>query len=506
MTSSANRTGCNLLLITSDQHNPFICGYADSPVQTPALDQMAAGGATFAAAYTNDPVCMPARATLATGRYGSATGNYDNGTPYAGDEADSWGHRLTEQGKAAVTFGKLHFAPEGDSGYQTHLPLQASRGYGAAVMGWARGDAPFNDMMVRHALDARAGRAEYADYDRHTTRSACRWLTSEAPMDAPWAAHVSYAYPHYPFRTPVECAPPDHVDIPLPPAWEQGDWPENAELAARRRIMGIDQRPLSADELRALHSVYFGMVNFVDRQIADLLAALEASGAADRTVVIYTTDHGDMLGSHGLLMKSVMYDASARVPFVMTGPGVDAGTVCSTPVSLADIFPTVLAVTGTQPEAADAELPGSSLLELAGSAPDERAVFSEYHGPTSTAASYMIRKGRHKLVTHMHPDAASQLFDMDADPFEVADLIDDPTMYAVVADLDAELRSIVDPEALDTEIRASQAAELERAGGADGLRPPPVLPRTAYGTIALGWSIPPSEIMAEVAHADSDNA
>ncbi len=375
MTGSANGAGCNFLLITSDQHNPFICGYAGSPVTTPALDQMAASGITFTAAYTNDPVCMPARATLASGRYGSATANYDNGTPYAGDEAESWGHRLSAQGRAAVTFGKLHFAPEGDSGYQTHLPLQASRGYGAALMGWARGNAPVNDMMVRHALDARAGRAEYADYDRHTTRSACR------------------------------------------------------------------------------------------------------------------------------LMKNVMYDASARVPFVMTGPGVDAGTVCSAPVSLADVFPTVLAVTGTQSAAADADLPGASLLKLAGSAPDERAVFSEYHGPSSTAASYMVRKGRHNLVTHMHPDAANQLFDMVADAFELADLIDDPAMDAVVADLNDELRTIVDPEALDAEIRATQVAELERVGGADRLRPPPVSPRAAYGTIALDWSIPPPEIMAEVADA-----
>ncbi|MCP3988926.1 MAG: sulfatase-like hydrolase/transferase, partial [Actinomycetia bacterium] len=331
----------NVLLITSDQHNPFFCGYAgDSLVTTPSLDGLAAAGTTFGAAYTNNPICMPARASLVTGRYGSLIGSYDNGSPYHPDQAASFGHRLRARGHPAITFGKLHFAPDGDSGFDMRLPLQAKKAYAAAIHGWARGYAPPTSLMTQHALDAQPGPSEYELYDRHTTSTACRWLVDDAPVDRPWAVHVSFAYPHYPFRAPTGMLPAEHLEVPLPPAWQREDWPRNAELDTHRHLMGYDERPLTEDELRQLRWIYAGMVNFVDEQIGRVLYALEASGQADDTIVIYTSDHGDMLGSHGFLMKSVMYDASARVPMVIRGPGVDPDRVCDTAVSLVDVFPT----------------------------------------------------------------------------------------------------------------------------------------------------------------------
>lgn len=228
-------TDCNFLLITSDQHNPFVTGYGGDPlVATPTLDRLATSGTVFDAAYTNSPICMPARAALASGRYAATIGSYDNGSPYAGLPAESWGHRLRSQGSAAVTFGKLHFDPTADNGFDTRLPLQAKAGYSGALFGWARGDAPANDVMVAHALDAQPGEFEYTHYDRHTTASACRWLSAEAPTDRPWAAHISYTYPHYPFRAPAALLPDEQLDVPLPPAWRRQDWPDNEELVAHR--------------------------------------------------------------------------------------------------------------------------------------------------------------------------------------------------------------------------------------------------------------------------------
>ncbi|MGH1493791.1 MAG: alpha/beta fold hydrolase [Acidimicrobiales bacterium] len=493
----------NLLLITADQHNPFVIGSAGDPLaRTPNLDSLAVDGVSFEAAYTNNPICMPARASLATGRYGSLIGTVDNGSPYHQRLAPSFGHRLRAAGVAAVTFGKLHFDADSDSGFDMRLPLQAKSGYHGARVGWARQHAPADAAMANHARDAAAGPSEYERYDRHTTMATCRWLLNDAPPE-PWMAHVSFAYPHYPFRAPAHLMPNDRTEVPMPPAWRVEEWPHNAEFDVHRRLMRLNERPLTEDELRQLRWVYSGMVQFVDEQVGRVLQALDAAGFADDTVVIYTSDHGDMLGSHGFLMKSVMYDGSARVPLLMRGPGIDPGATCQTAVSLVDIFPTVLDVVGVAAAEQDHDLPGSTLRHLAGSSHDqERAVFSEYHGPTSAAASYMIRRGRWKYVKHLFDGSGSQLFDLHADPHELDDLAavpgPDPGHRDVIATLDATLRSILDPEATDAAVRARQTAELDGFGPLVGRDPDAAEPRTPLGSIATGWSIPSDEIMSVV--------
>ncbi|MDH3678377.1 MAG: sulfatase-like hydrolase/transferase [Acidimicrobiia bacterium] len=489
----------NVLVITSDEHNKFVLGCAGDPhVHTPNLDALAARGTRFDAAYTNNPICMPARATLATGRYGHRLGTVDNGSPYVGTEADSWGHRLGSQGFQVPTFGKLHFDPEGDSGYDARLPLQAKRGYGGALLGWARGAAPASDVLRRHVEAADTGEFEYTPYDRYTAGSASTWLVEEASRTTPWVAYVSFAYPHYPFRVPQEyVAPLDPDAIPLPPHWRSPDWPDHHEIAFRRSQMGFAERPLSEAELRHARWVYYGMVAFLDHQVGRVLEALAGSGMADDTIVVYSSDHGDMLGDKGLFMKSVMYEGAAGVPLIVAGPGVPEGAVRSTPVSLADVYPTVVAAVGGELTEADADLPGRSLLALAAADDPDRAVFSEYHGPLSIGASYLIRRGPWKYVRYQDPKSEPQLFDLGADPHEGADLGTSPDREPIRADLDAELRRILDPDEVDERIRAQQTAALDAAGGLQPLID--AAKRTAakgpYGTIRAGYTIPPSEIL-----------
>lgn len=486
----------NVVLITSDQHNPFVTGFAGDPlVRTPTLDGLAAAGTTFSAAYTNNPICMPARASLATGRYGSTIGCYDNGSPYHDRHAISFGHRLREAGQVAVTFGKLHFDPDADTGFDAHLPLQAKKGYLGAAQGWARGSGRPSTIMLDQARDAQVGPSEYLLYDEYTTRAACRWLIDAAPRDVGWVAHVSYANPHYPYRAPHDRRPPDGVEVPLPPAWQRSAWPRHPELDAHRRLMGGDEHPLDEDELRQLRWIYSGMVEFVDDQIAQVLAALRSSGQADDTVVIYTTDHGDMLGSHGFVMKSLMYDASARLPMVISGPNIDADRTCTTAVSLVDVFPTVVDALGLDQAAGDETLPGSSLIDTASGSDDgDRVVFSEYHGPSSTAASYLVRRGDWKYVRHELEGAPAQLFNVVADPDELDDQAGNPEHAAVLAWLDAALCEIIDPVATDQRIRAEQAELLKAFQAQSGSRTS-APERTALGTLAKGWSVPSAEIM-----------
>lgn len=466
----------NVLLITSDQHNKFVMGCAGDPmVQTPALDALAAQGTRFTAAYTNNPICMPARATLATGQYGHAFGAIDNGSAYDGT-TPSWGHRLQAAGADAITFGKLHFLPGFDHGFDSRLPLQATAGYGGALLGWARGDAPAGRAMRRNVDEARPGEFEYTTYDRYTAASAESWLQNDAPRDRPWAAHVSFAYPHYPFRVPAsyleEFSP---AEIELPPDWHCDDWPDHPAMAQRRSKQMFDSPPIDEATLRNMRWVYYGMVAFLDELVGQVLAALDSSDMADDTLVIYTSDHGDMLGEKGLFMKGLMYEGSAGIPMVMRGPGVLAGEECDTPVSLVDVPATILdtVLSPAQPgglKVTDDELPGHSLTSLSASDGD-RLVFSEYHGPQSSGANFMIRRGSTKYVEYLADGMAPQLFDLAEDPREQVDRASDSP--ATVADMAAALRTIVpNPEELNASILEAQRNQLAAAGGLDALRGP----------------------------------
>jgi choline-sulfatase len=211
-------------------------------------------------------------------------------------------------------------------------------------------------------------------------------------------------------------------------------------------------------------AAYYGMVTFLDEQIGRVLRALDDAGLTATTRVIYSTDHGEQLGDHGLWWKGVMFEGAAGIPLLMAGPDVPQGKVVNTPVSLVDVFPTVVEATGAALHPEDADLPGASLLGLAGAADDgERTVFSEYHASNSSTAYYLLRRGRYKYLYYVGYPA--QLFDLQADPDEAHDLAGDPQQASRLADFERALREIVDPEAIDATARADQRARIDAAGG-----------------------------------------
>ena len=210
------------------------------------------------------------------------------------------------------------------------------------------------------------------------------------------------------------------------------------------------------------------MVTFLDEQVGRVLRSLEAAGLAATTRIVYSTDHGDMLGDHGLWWKSVLYEGSAGIPLILAGPGVPAGKTVTTPVSLVDCFPTILDSVGVPLAPEDADLPGASLLDIAHQPDDStRTVFAEYHASHSSTGSYMLRRGRHKYLYYVgYPP---QLFDLEADPDEAHDLAPDPTHVALLAGFEQALRAIVDPEAVDAAARADQRRRIDAAGGLEAV-------------------------------------
>jgi choline-sulfatase len=217
-----------------------------------------------------------------------------------------------------------------------------------------------------------------------------------------------------------------------------------------------------------MNAAYYGVVTYLDQQIGRVLAALEANGLAENTRIVYTTDHGEHLGGRGIFGKFTLYEESVTVPLILAGPDVPAGKVCQTPVSLVDSFPSVLEAVGATPTAEDADLPGGSWWRIAQEPDRERTVFSEYHALGTEAGIYMLRNRQYKYVHYTHQQP--QLFDLLADPDECNDLSASPQHRAVLAGLEAELRAMLDPEAVDAQAKADQKAKVASLGGEEALR------------------------------------
>lgn len=459
----------NVLFILSDEHSRRVLGcYGHEMIRTPNLDRLAASGIRFTDAYCNSPICVPSRASLATGQYVHKIRFWDNGIPYDGS-VPSWHHRLKEAGHDCVSIGKLHFRSiDDDNGFTEEvMPLHVVEGIGDPA-GWLREPLVERRAALRLARDAGPGDSDYQGYDGRITDAAVDWLKAKAQQTGgkPWALFVSLVCPHFPLIARSEwygLYPEDKM--PTPALYDPKDWPDHPYVRAIRECQvyqkGFAEHPGSLQ--RAL-AAYFGLVSFVDHNVGRLIDALAASGLADTTRIIYSADHGDNLGTRGLWGKSTMYEESAGVPMIAAGPGLPRGQVCREPVSLVDIFPTVVKWAGVAANPADGALPGLPLDEVALTAP-RRTVLCEYHAAGAATGAFLIRKGPFKYVYYAGMPA--QLFDLDADPQETRDLGQEPGYAGLIADCHKELRAVVDPDAADALAKADQRGRIAAYGGRD---------------------------------------
>ena len=460
----------NLLFIMSDQHGPSLMGCSGHPmVKTPNLDRLAARGTRFENAYTNCPICVPARASFATGRYVHDCGYWDNADPYDG-AVEGWGHRLIAQGHAVVSIGKLHYRCEDDpTGFSEQvIPLHVVDGVGDLI-GLIRDDLPERKAAAKYARDTGRGESSYTNYDRDIADAAVKWLSKDAAEHAnkPWVLFVSFVCPHFPLIAPDEfydLYPEDQV--PLPELYDEAGRPTHPYYAGMRACINYDKHFDDAAVRRAVAG-YFGLCSFVDHNVGRVVDALVAAGLADETRIIYTSDHGEALGKRGLWGKSTMFEESAAVPLIMAGPDVPAGRTVSTLASLVDGAPTIMQCVGAHPAPQDATLPGRSLFEIIEGAAPQRTAFSEYHAAASMTGTFMVRDGSYKLVyfVGMEPE----LFDLKTDPDETRNLAALPEYADVLARMTARLREICDPEEVDRRARADQAATIAKHGGREEL-------------------------------------
>jgi choline-sulfatase len=461
----------NLLILLSDEHNKRMLGVSGhSHVKTPNLDKLANEGVLFENAYCNSPICVPSRAILATGRYNAEIGYWDNADPYDG-KIPSWGHRAVENNCDAVSIGKLHFlddqAPTGFS--QQINPLNVVGGVGD-LLGLIRQELPVRKGAANLAKDVGSGETTYSNYDKNIAEDARNWISNRKINDKPWVLFVSFVCPHFPLIAPKEFYDmyPEN-EVPWPLLYEENKRSQHPYYLAMRKCMNYDDY-FDEEKVRKATSAYFGLCSFLDHNIGLVLEALKNSDFANNTNVIYTSDHGDALGMRGMWGKSTMFEESAGVPMIMKGPNVPISKRVKTPVSLVDIFPTVVDSLNLNKNPKDNDLPGQSLLEIAVEQDNyDRVVLSEYHDAASPVGAFMLRKGKYKYV-YFAEGYDPQLFDLEIDPYEENDLYADKNFKNIMDSFYDELIKICDPEKVNKRAKKEQNDKIIKHGGIDAIR------------------------------------
>lgn len=457
----------NVLFLFSDEHQRDALGcYGHALVKTPNLDELAARGTRFTNAYTSSPICVPARASMATGEYVHKTRCWSNAQAYQG-EPISWGHRLQSQGHRVDSIGKLHYrGKEYDNGFDNELlPLYIRNG-----LGWIKGLLRDHEAVLdcsSYTAEIGPGDSSYTQYDLGVTREACDWLsnTKNSNRDKPWALFVSWLRPHYPLTCPpefYELYPLDKMDEAR--FTEPQQQPKHPVVQAIRRNFNYDSN-FTPGERQIARASYYGLCSFLDDQVGQVIAALEASGQADNTLIIYTSDHGDHNGNRGLWTKMTLYDESAAVPMIIAGPGMPKSKVVSTLSSLVDIYPTILSATGADDDGK--HRPGIALQALARNGDFDRAILSEYHDGGSPTGMFMLRNTRWKY--NYYPGYAAELFDMREDPDEQIDLAESEAHAGIRAQCHTQMLTLVDPDAANERAFADQAARIEELGGIEAV-------------------------------------
>ncbi len=438
---SAPRTRPNILFIMADQYRGDCLGVDGHPcIHTPNLDRLAREGAHFSAAYTCTPSCTPARSALLSGLgpwrngmlgYGRVAGKYPVEFPQA----------MRDAGYYTTGIGKMHWYPQRSThGFHQTILDESSReettDFRSDYRCW------FASMAPTREYDATG--IGWNDYESgvyvlpeelHPTRwtgdVACNFL-EHYDREEPFFLKVSFARPHSPYDPPKRWMD-FYADKDIPEA-RVGDWAERYEKRSGN-VSHIWHGDLGKAQVRKSRQGYYGNISFIDEQIGRMLALLEQRGELDDTLIIFTADHGDMVGDHHMWRKTYAYEGSARIPMLVRWPAaIEAarGVTLPQPVELRDVLPTCLDAAGQQ---LDYHFDGASMLEpIRGNTGGWREYIDLEHDVCYGKENHWnaLTDGRIKYIYHAF-DGAEQLFDLDKDPGEEQDLANDPSYAETLA-------------------------------------------------------------------------
>jgi choline-sulfatase len=474
----------NLLFIQVDQQTAsFLPAYGNTVAKTPHLDAFAARSVVFESAYTNFALCAPSRFSMLSGQLASEVGAYDNGAEFP-SAVPTYAHYLKASGYHTSLTGKMHFVGADQMhGFDERLTIDI---YPASFQ-WT-GD--WTEQIQQHSNDARSFTAAgpvtrnvQMDYDEEVLHRARRKLFDLArdvgiEESQPWHMTVSFTHPHDPYQCSHEHWDRyDHDEIDMP-VLGLPDNPDPFSVRLRREY-GLENLRLTDEQIRTARHGYYGSVSYVDDLVGGVLETLRETGLDANTVVIFSTDHGDMLGERGLWYKRTFFEGASRIPLMISCPERFEPSRVAANVSLVDLLPTFLDLAGGAVEPVD-PIAGASLVPLLvdpyADAFSLRPVYGESLSEGATAPIVMVKRGALKYVWSGCDPA--QLFDLSADPLEIDNLSGNPTYADVEAELDGLVHARWDIDELSELVLSSQRRraflrELYAGGNAPEWRTPP---------------------------------
>ncbi|PCC26495.1 Choline-sulfatase [Arthrobacter rhombi] len=483
----------NIVVIQADQMAAQALGaYGDAAAKTPNIDRLAAESAVFDRAYCNTPLCAPSRASMMTGEMPSDLGCYDNGDDFPAS-TPTFAHHLRNAGYHTALVGRMHFiGPDQHHGFEQRLTTDVYPADMDMVPDWQRD--PSDRLQWYHDADAvfTAGVSKATvqqDFDDEVAFRTLRHLNDRvranqaASEDTPFLMVTSFIHPHDPYEPPR-----DHWDrfaddeIPDPKYPQVPSLAEDPHSHRLRAMSGFDQRDPSLEEVRRARRSYYAAVSYIDDHVGRIRERLEELDLLENTVIIVTSDHGDMLGEKGLWYKMSPYEESSRVPLIVYGPEhlVPQGRYAN-PVSLLDLMPTLLELAGApggepkhdiEQEGSDAASGsarrGVSLLESARreadgrAGPEDRDVVIEYLAEGTLRPQLTLVRGQYKYI--VCPGDPEQLFDLRVDPHELENVVSKPMHAELVELLRKELATHYDLVKLERDVLESQVRRRLVAG------------------------------------------
>lgn len=462
----------NILILMVDQLNGTL--FPDGPadwLHAPNLKKLAARSTRFQNAYTASPLCAPGRAAFMSGQLPSATGVYDNAAEFP-SSIPTYAHHLRRAGYYTALSGKMHFVgPDQLHGFEARLTTDIY----PADFGWTpdyrkpgeRIDWWYHNMgsVTGAGVAEITNQLEYDDEVAYQAKLALYDL-SRGKDDRPWCLTVSFTHPHDPYVARrkywdlyEDC---EHL-LPEVPAMAY----EDHDPHAKRIFDANDWRnfDITEEDIRRSRRAYFANISYLDDKIGEILQVLEDT--RQEAIILFVSDHGDMLGERGLWFKMCFYEGSSRVPLMISAPEMAAGLVTD-PVSTIDVCPTLCALAGVSMDEVMPWTTGESLVPFGQGVRRDSPVAMEYAAEASYAPLVSLRYGKWKYNRcALDPD---QLFDLEADPHELTNLADHPDHQGTVQSLRAKSEARWDLARFDADVRASQAKrwvvyEALRQGG-----------------------------------------
>ncbi len=450
----------NILFIQVDQMLAgSLTAYGNTFARTPNLDLIAQRGVVFETAYCNFPLCAPSRFSMAAGQLCSTIGAFDNAAEMPAS-IPTYAHYLRSFGYQTSLSGKMHFiGPDQFHGFEKRLTADLYPADFSWVPSWAdEGERDTNDPRSV-LISGICERSVQIDFDEEVTHKAVRHVYDMARSsdDRPFFMQVSYTHPHEPYLCRKEYWDLyEDTDIPPPSVPPMGENRHDAHSVRLLKDFGMLDFSFDDEDVHRARRAYYGSISYLDEMIGKVLAALKSTGADKNTAIIFTSDHGEMLGERGMWFKKHFFEPSLRIPLLMSAPWIKPQRV-SEFASLVDLLPTFNGLaTGSGWEADVEPLEGLDLTTLLdkGNPEPQRAIHAEYLAEATLAPIFMIRRGKYKYISSSKDPAL--LFDVDADPDELTNLADRADLQGVVSGFKSEVREKWDEEELTTRILESQ--------------------------------------------------